>query len=76
MGASCTIVLWFYEFKCDQADSPNQLKARGRSQLLSDSTSVASDLDGDGAVGAGDLIEFLSEFGYTISDADGDGVCD
>ena len=37
---------------------------------------VVSDLDGDGAVGAGDLIEFLSEFGYTISDADADGVCD
>ena len=37
---------------------------------------VVSDLDGEGAVGAGDLIEFLSEFGYTISDADGDGVCD
>ena len=70
MGASCTIVLWFYEFKCDQADSPNQLKGSRPLSASSDSTSVASDLDGDGAVGAGDLIEFLSEFGYTISSLD------
>ena len=37
---------------------------------------LASDLDGDGSVGSGDLLSFLSEFGGTFPDADADGVCD
>ena len=38
--------------------------------------SLASDLDGDGAVGAGDLLFLLTEFGDSFPDADGDGICD
>ena len=38
--------------------------------------SLASDLDGDGAVGAGDLLFLLTEFGGSFPDADGDGICD
>ena len=35
-----------------------------------------SDLDGDGAVGSGDLLSLLSEFGGSFPDADSDGICD
>ena len=37
---------------------------------------LASDLNGDGEVGAGDLLLFLTEFGGSFPDADADGICD
>ena len=37
---------------------------------------LASDLNGDGVVGAGDLLSFLSEFGGSFPDDDADGICD
>ena len=33
-------------------------------------------MDGDGAVGSGDLLSLLSEFGGSFPDADSDGICD
>ena len=35
-----------------------------------------SDLNGDGSVGSSDLLSFLSEFGGSLPDSDGDGICD
>ena len=37
---------------------------------------VEFDYDGDGYVGSGDLLSFLTAFGASIPDEDADGVCD
>ena len=37
---------------------------------------VISDLDGDGAVGASDLLSLLTDYGYVFPDLDSDGLCD
>ena len=41
-----------------------------------DQCELQYDFNGDGIVGAGDLLMFLTGFGATIIDADSDGVCD
>ena len=41
-----------------------------------DQCDLQYDFNGDGSVGAGDLLMFLTAFGATIIDADSDGVCD